>query len=236
MAYEEKEEGSGDEGIIKETRERLVQLIDNDESEREKMKDDLRFCTLDQWPQEIRKDREGDVENGPRPCLTIDKINQYIVQVVNDMRQGKPGINVRPQDDKADVETAKILKGIVRNIEDQSSADIAYATSGENAAKIGLGYFRIVAEYVDEEGDEQELRIRPIPNTFSVYLGPHILPDGSDAECGYIIEAMPLEEFKRVSETDDTKAQFLAQHGWTWDEFDEAMHALYKLIGETHAH
>jgi hypothetical protein len=63
-------------------------------SERAKMADDLRFAALDQWPAEIRKDREGDVENGPRPCLTIDKLNQYIVQVVNDVRQGRPGINV----------------------------------------------------------------------------------------------------------------------------------------------
>ena len=193
---EDKAEGGEDKELLKEIRDGLKECIDDEESERKKMLDDLRFCTLDQWPADIRKERENDLENGPRPCLTIDKINQYIVQVVNDMRQGKPGINVRPQDDAADIETAKILKGLVRNIEDQSKADIAYSTAGENSAKIGLGFFRIVADYVEPDSFDQDLYIRPLANTFAVYLGRHVMPDGSDAKSGYIIESMPIAKFK----------------------------------------
>lgn len=196
MAYQEKEESEQD--ILQAARDAIKECVDEESIERAKMLDDLKFCTLEQWPADIRNARENDIENGPRPCLTIDKINQYIVQVVNDMRQGKPGINVRPQDDFADIETAKILKGLVRNIEDQSNADIAYATAGESAAKIGLGYFRITTEYVSDDSFDQDLFIRPIPNTFSVYLGKHVMPDGSDAECGYIAESMPIEKFKEL--------------------------------------
>ena len=184
--------------IISQARKGLKERIDEESQERAKMLDDLRFCTLDQWPEAIRKEREGDVENGPRPCLTIDKINQYIVQVVNDMRQGKPGINVRPQDDAADVETAKILKGLIRNIEDQSKADIAYSGAGESSAKIGLGYFRVTTEYASPDSFDQEIFIRPIANTFSVYLGKHYMPDGSDAKEGWIVESMPLARFKET--------------------------------------
>ena len=190
------EVGTPEEKAIAECRKAMKECIDNESSERALMADDLRFCTLDQWPADVRRERENDIENGPRPCLTIDKINQYIVQVVNDMRQGKPGINVRPQDDAADVETAKILKGLIRNIEDQSNADIAYATAGESAAKIGLGYFRITTEYTSPDSFDQDIFIRPIPNTFSVYLGPHLMPDGSDAKKGFIVETMPLERFQ----------------------------------------
>ena len=200
MAYEEKEEEgskSPDKKLLDQALKHLKECIDDESDERAKMMDDLLFCTLDQWPSEIRKEREDvNQEGGPRPCLTIDKINQYIVQVVNDMRQGKPGINVRPQDDSADIETAKILKGLVRNIEDQSNADIAYATAGESAAKIGLGFFRITTEYVEDSFDEQEIVIKSLPNTFSVYLGPHVMPDGSDSKHGFIIETMPLDKFK----------------------------------------
>lgn len=198
MAYESEAENnkSPDEKTMEEARKYLKECIDDESGERAKMMDDLRFCTLDQWPADIRRERENDIENGPRPCLTIDKINQYIVQVVNDMRQGKPGINVRPQDDFADIQTAKLLKGLVRNIEDQSKADIAYATAGESAAKMGLGYWRVTTEYVSEDSFDQEIVIKPLPNTFSVYLGPHIMPDGSDAKHGFIVETMPLEKFK----------------------------------------
>jgi hypothetical protein len=106
VAYKQKKEGapapkSEDDEILKSARDYLKECVDEESLERAKMQDDLRFCTLDQWPADVRADRENDVENGPRPCLTIDKINQYIVQVVNDVRQGKPGINVRPQDDAA---------------------------------------------------------------------------------------------------------------------------------------
>jgi hypothetical protein len=84
----------------------------------------------------------------------------------------------------------------VRNIEDQSKADIAYASAVESAARIGLGYLRVTTEYVDESSFDQELFIKAIPNTFSVYLGKHIVPDGSDAQEGFVVEAMPVEEFK----------------------------------------
>lgn len=207
--YEEKESAGkeeSDEDILEDARKYLKQCVNDEDPERTKMKDDLRFCTLDQWPDDIRQERENDEENGPRPCLTIDKINQYIVQIVNDMRQGKPGIVVRPQDDQADVQTAKILKGLIRNIEDQSSADIAYSTAAENAVKIGLGYFRITTEYVSEDSFDQEIFIRSIPNTFSVYLGKHIMPDGSDAECGFVVEAMAIEKFKAEYPKADYKA------------------------------
>ena len=190
---------SPDENIIEDSRKCLRSIIEDEEFEREKMMDDLRFCTLDQWPSQIRHEREDTTqEGGARPCLTIDKINQYIVQVVNDERQGKPGINVRPQDDSADVETAKILKGLIRNIEDQSNADIAYSTGGESAAKVGLGYWRVTTEYVAPDSFDQEIFIRPIPNTFSCYLGRHFMPDGSDAKEGFIIEAMAVERFKEL--------------------------------------
>ena len=194
---QDKTDAKGDEKIILEARKYLKECVEHEEDERKLMQDDLRFCTLDQWPQEIRNERENDIENGPRPCLTIDKINQFITQVTNDMRQGKPGIVVRPQDEQADVETAKILKGLVRNIEDQSNADIAYYMAGESAAKIGLGFFRITTEYVSDDSFDQEIFVRPIPNTFSVYLGKHQFPDGSDAKRGYIVDVMPIDRFKR---------------------------------------
>jgi hypothetical protein len=221
MAYEEKADKKD---IIEQSRKGLLLCKDDESDERAKMMDDLKFCTLDQWPDDIRREREADIENGPRPCLTIDKINQYIVQVVNDVRQGKPGINVRPQDDVADPQTAKILKGLIRNIEDQSKADIAYATALENAAKMGLGFFRITAEYTSEDSFDQDLFIRPLPNTFAVYLGHHIMPDGSDAEEGWIVESMAVNDFKEK----------YPNAKWKEDEFDDlGEHMAYWHTGET---
>lgn len=185
-----------DEAILTEARERLTACMTDESIERNKMLDDLRFATLDQWPDDVRTQREND-PTGRRPCLTIDQINQYITQVANDMRQNRPGIKTRPVDDGADPDTARIFQGLVRHIEDQSSAQIAYATAGESAVTIGLGFFRIKTDYVNDTSFDQEILIERVPDTFSVYLAPHLMPDGSDAEYGFISVRMALSEFKR---------------------------------------
>src|SRR5258706_512704 len=127
--------------ILKDSREGLQLCIDDEQYERGKMADDMRFVSLDQWPQDIRSMRENDSVNGARPCLTVDQINQYTTQVTNDMRANRPSVKTRPVDDKADPATAEVFQGLVRHIEDQSSAAIAYQTSGESAVDIGLGFF-----------------------------------------------------------------------------------------------
>jgi hypothetical protein len=185
-----------DEKILKASRDGLKDRIDDESIERKKMEDDMRFVTLDQWPAEIRRARESD-PNGARPCLTSDEMNQYIVQVENDMRHNRPSIKPRPVDDKGDPATAEIFAGLIRHIEDQSNASVAYVTGGGSAVRIGLGFFRVTTEYVSPDSFDQEPRIKRIPNTFGVYLGRHIQPDGSDADQGWIIEQMPLEQFKR---------------------------------------
>lgn len=197
---EDKQEVTGSESeedkkLLKEILANIQIDIEADYENRKEMLDDLKFCTLDQWPAELRASREND-PNGARPCLTIDKINQYITQVVNDMRQNRPSIKTRPVDDRADVKTAKVFQGLVRHIEDKSSASIAYENAGEWTTRVGRGFFRIVNEYVDGSFD-QEPRIRPIQDAFSTYLGPHIMPDGSDAKRGTIFEELSEDDFKR---------------------------------------
>ena len=225
MAYEEKEEAvndgnatdgtSGDEKILIESREGLQACIEDEHDQREKMLDDLRFAALDQWPEDVRAMRENDVVNGPRPCLTIDQVNQFITQVTNDMRSNRPSIKTRPVDDIADPETAKIMQGLVRHIEDQSSAQIAYGTAGESEVTIGLGFCRVVSEFVDPMSFDQELKIVRVPDTFSVYLSRHLMPDGSDAEKGWVFERMPLETFKRKYPGKRTSDQDFAGLGVT---------------------
>jgi len=185
-----------DEAILEEARERLKLCIDDYADERKKQKDDLLFSTLEQWPSAIRAEREGD-PNGARPCLTIDQINQYIVQVVNDMRQNRPAVKARPVDEGADIDTAEVFQGIIRQIEDQSVAQVAYATAGESAVRVGEGYFRFITEYENEKSFNQVIRIKRVPDMFCVYLGHHIMPDGSDAEYGFIFEDMLTEKFRR---------------------------------------
>lgn len=121
---------------------------------------------------------------------------QFIRHITNDQRQNRPTIKVFPVDDKADIETAKILQGMIKHIEYNSNADTAYDTAFEGAVTKGFGFFRVVTDYVDPMSFEQEILIKRIRNHFSVYLDPNSKePDGSDAEWAFIFEDVPREEF-----------------------------------------
>jgi hypothetical protein len=157
--------------------------------------DDLRFCRLgEQWPDDIRRKRERE----GRPCLTINKLPAFVRQVVNDARQNKPAIRVRPVDDGADPATAAVMNGLIRNIEVASDADVAYDTAVEFAVTMGFGYFRIGVEYAFEDSFDKELRIQRVANPFSVFGDPHsTAADSSDWNLAFVTELLSKELFER---------------------------------------
>lgn len=155
--------------------------------------EDTKFRAGEQWDESVKKAREED----QRPCLTINRLPQYIRQITNDQRQNRPSIKVNPVDDKADVETAKVLQGIIRHIEYDSNADVAYDTGFNHAATGGFGYVRVISEYCDPYSFNQQLKIKSVPNQFSVYLDPNYQePDGSDANYGFVFIDMNKDDFK----------------------------------------
>jgi hypothetical protein len=162
------------------------------------MLDDLRFAALDQWPDALKRMREQDI-NGARPCLVLDKIGQYRRQVINDTRANLPSIRFRPVDDKSDKDTAEVLNGLARHVQDVSSAEIAHLTALDWAVTSGLGYFRILTEYLSDDSWDQDIRIARIHNPFAVYFDPHsTAPDGSDAEWCFITDDVPKKAFEKL--------------------------------------
>ena len=152
-------------GIIKD---RFNRSKDATEQSYRDMVDDLHFLNGDQWDTSIEEDRRLD----GRPCLTINKLPTFIDQIVGDQRMNRPGIKIKPVDSGADKETAEVIQGLIKNIEVQSDAAIAYDTAFDGAVSCGFGVFRISSEYVDDNSFDQELRILPITNQFSAYFDP----------------------------------------------------------------
>ena len=184
--------------------------------QRNEMNDDLAFSILlEQWPAEVKREREGD-PNGARPCLTIDKTNQYVRQIVNNIRQNRPGIKVRGVNDDADDDVAQVMQGLLRHIEDASRADQAYEYAAEVAIRGGLGFFRIVTEYASDLTFDQDIVIKRVFDVNSVTLDHNsIEPDGSDARWGFVTESMELEDFKEAYPDADT-IDFAADTDVAW--------------------
>lgn len=181
--------------LIEEATDRFEAGMSAEQDLRENWAEDLRFESGDQWPEELLRWRNQ--PGSSRATLTVNKIQLHVRQVVNDMRQARPAIKVLPVDDAADPETAKILQGLVRNIESVSNASLAYDTAAQTQVAAGIGYWRVVTEMIDEELNWQEPRIVPIWNPFNVVMDPAIEdPSGGDAEWGFIIDDMAVERFK----------------------------------------
>jgi hypothetical protein len=185
-------------------RARLTMAMGAYSDSREDELDDLRFRAGSpdnqwQWPADVLSTRgsvQGQTINA-RPCLTINKLPQHVLQVTNDQRQNRPSGKVIPADDKGDVAVAEIFDGIVRHIEYISDADVAYDTACDNQVTYGEGYIRILTEYCRDDSFDQDLKIGRIRNSFSVYMDPTIQdPCGADAEWCFIREDIPLEEYE----------------------------------------
>ena len=173
--------------------------------------DDVRFAKLlEQWPEEIKRQRELD----GRPCLVKPRLQAYIRQVVNEARQNRPAINVVPADSNADVETAEIMSGLIRNIEVSSDADIAYDTAADCAVSGGFGYFRINTAYTSDDTFDQDIVIERIADPLTVLPDPDAeSADGSDWNCAFICKTILKDDFE---------AQYNGAEPVDWDDMGYA--------------
>ena len=180
------------EATFLETAHKRFQLAAEAESRvRTEALDDLRFRTGEQWPEDIKIARSRD----NRPCLEMDRIEEFVSKVCNDEREQRPSIQVNPVGSGADRDTAEIEQGLIRHIEVQSQADVPRDHAFEIMVTTGLGYYRIIVEE-DEITGEREIYIRWIKNRFSVYRDPNTVKQNySDARWYFIIEDLAKEDY-----------------------------------------
>jgi len=182
--------------------------------------DDVRFYDGDQWAQEIATHRKLD----HRPCLTINRLPQFVHQVSNNLKQLKAAPKVSPVDAQGDQKTAEVMQGLLRHIETQSNADAARSYAAFYAAVCGRGWYRIVTKYVEGNTFDQEIYVQRIKNPQTVYMDPSCQqPDYSDAKYAFIVEDLTEDAYKeRYPDEDLSSAEDYRSHGdgspvWRWE-------------------
>lgn len=184
-----------DKDTLADAKEAFKRASEAEADQREDMLDDLKFARLgEQWHETDRKNRERD----GRPCLTINRMPSFIKQVTNDARQNRPSIKTHPVGNGADRETSDILDGLIRNIEYQSNAEVAYDTALDFAASCGIGYILVRADYATDDSWDLDLVIERVANPFSVYGDPSsTAADSGDWNDAFVTQMLRASEFKR---------------------------------------
>jgi hypothetical protein len=167
-------------------------------------RDDLTFYSGDQWnPNDITGRTSL-----KRPVITLNKLPQFVHQVVNDIRQNVPSMKALPMDDGADIETAKIVQGLLKNIEYVSRSHLALNMAAENQVKGSIGFIRVDHDYVAPDKFEQHCLIKAVPNPLAVLLDPNSVEmDGSDARFAFITEPIDMRTYEEMY-PDATKTDF----------------------------
>lgn len=227
---ERRKPSSEDDDILEQARKDFDRADENESDNRTAAEEDIKFARLgEHWPEEFRKLREA--ANPPLPCLTIPILSPVIRQVVNDARQNKPQIKVSPVDDNADVETADIYSDLIRNIETQSNADVAYDTGIDSAVTCGIGYWRIVLEQAHEDSFDVDIAIKRVLDPFSIYGDPDSLAaDSSDWNVAFVVDWITKKQFETQwndAEQVDWDAAGYSALGDKWVDKDRVLIAEY---------
>jgi hypothetical protein len=212
--------------ILQEAKDRFRRVESREASFRGRFRDDVRFAEADaynmnQWPADIQTSRQK------RPMLTINRVRQHLLDILNDARQSRVSVKVRPLRGGANYKAAEMLDGVIRHIEYISNANSAYQAALKFAVQGGIGWIRLATDYVGDDTFDQDIFIRGYytsDDVMKVYLDPDIKEfDGSDAKWGFVFTDMPQDDFnknKKYKKYRDVARNNDLKPGDTWGDVE----------------
>ncbi len=192
--------------IAQKAMERWRIIEEADQRQRLQELEDLQFDRgrkEDHWPADVLDLRKGTADaNGraaaERPSLVVNKLDQPVQQVINEGRQARLALVVKPKPGKANDKDAEVRQGLLRAIEVDSNAHAARMWAYERACKCGRGYYRVERKYANDGDFLIDLVVSRIKNQGTVYIDPfHSEPDARDMEWAFITEDLPKLEYER---------------------------------------
>lgn len=187
------------ETVLTEARDRFRECESWESYARQNYVSDVQFAEADeynqaQWP--VYNLTQRGQQN--KACLTINQIKVHNRHIQNDSLQNKQGMYVRPVGGGSDYASAQIMEGIIRHIENISDANSVYDTASYGMIWGGIGWWRIITDYVSPISNDQEIFIEPIPDPMCVFIDKQCVRfDKSDAKYGFVFEKISKDEFKR---------------------------------------
>ncbi len=161
------------------------------------------FKFEDMWPTEFRDARSEDqTEEGDtipaRPALEVDLLEQHQQQVLNEARQARLAITVKPRTGLANTKTGDRMKALVRTIQVDSGALSTRLWALEGASGVGRGHYIIEADYANDDDFDIDLIIQRLLDQGAVGWDPYAQrSDNEDAQWCQVRTVISEQERKR---------------------------------------
>jgi len=173
---------------------RFERVEKKERSQRKLAVEDIKFAQTEdgQWDEGAKTKRKN------RPRFTINRVAGAIDQLIGDQRQNRTDIKIRPVSGGATEDTAKVMTGLIRNIESVSKASNAYDTAFDEVVNGGFGGWRVITELDEDDPFIQTIKIKGLNTaTTSLWLDDAAKEyDKRDSMWGFVTVDMPTEEFK----------------------------------------
>lgn len=188
-----------DEKIVNEAKRRFKRCVDWEAYTRRLFLDDMKFANGDadnfwQWPNSVRQNRDVD----ERPCVTVNRVRQHNLNIINDAKQNKPSISIKPTGDGATLKAAQTFESVVRYIERKSKANTHYDQASMFQVTAGYAVLGVVSDYADDDSFDQELFIEGKRDPLCVYFDPDAKQiDRADGMFAFEFDDMPKDVFAR---------------------------------------
>lgn len=180
--------------------------------QRERELDDRRFITGDQWPRAVKAQRDAD----ELPSLVFNRLQGNVARVANEVMLDPPHARVKPADSVADVETAKVINGILRHAQIRSHSDDALRSGVQGGVISGRGYYRLYIK-MNNRTLHDELWWQRIRNPMMVRPDPHAQEiDLSDMRYCFLVRRMGIREFHTLYPGYEA-----AMQGWAQEDEDD---------------
>lgn len=178
--------------VISEFKRRFRIAQEAEQKNRDTFKEDRRFVYDDdaQW--------EGANRSAKRPKVTINRLQVFARNIVNEARESPVSIKVNPTDGSDGRDLADVVAGMIRDVEHRSNAaDDVYPGAFEDSVTGGFGEMRITVDYEAPDSFQQVPTIKRITDPLTVLRDPFYTdPTGSDAKWLILHARISKEEFE----------------------------------------
>ena len=202
MTKVDKDPSAGTTGdpIVDEAIKRFNRAMEWESVARERFLEDLKFRHGDsdngyQWPGAVKALRDAD----NRPCLTMNIIRQHNLTISNEARKNKSSVKFKAMGGGATQESANVYRDIMQYIEDKSRAQNIFTQARNFQIDGGIGWFRLVTDYVSADSMNQMPYIYPVRDPLSILVDPdRVQDDYSDINWGFAFDWVPNDQFEEA--------------------------------------